>query len=96
MYKFIRYDIFHAKGEIMEWKLALEILIPLFTLMGWIFHRINKKFEFILDELIDKKFEFILDELKDIRRDLRMIEVRLAKIEGRMESFHWNPEIKEK
>lgn len=68
----------------MEWKLALEILIPLFTLMGWIFHRINKK------------FEFILDELKDIRRDLRMIEVRLAKIEGRMESFHWNPEIKEK
>lgn len=84
MYKFIRYDIFHAKGEIMEWKLALEILIPLFTLMGWIFHRINKK------------FEFILDELKDIRRDLRMIEVRLAKIEGRMESFHWNPEIKEK
>ena len=75
----------------MEWKLALEILIPLFALMGWIYHRVDKKFD-----NADTLSKSIINELKDIRKDLQNIDVRLARVEGRMDPFYWHPEVREK
>ena len=36
----------------MHWQEILTILIPLFAFLGWIYNRIDKKFE-----RVDKKFE---------------------------------------
>lgn len=69
----------------MDWKEILSILVPIFALLGWIYLRIDKKFD-----IVDKKFDQVIEELKCIRKDLNSIDMRLSRLEGRFEERgHW-------
>lgn len=56
---------------------VLAILIPLISLMGWVYYRIDRK----LDR-IDKKFDKVFEELKEIKTELKFIDQRLSRLEG--------------
>lgn len=70
----------------MNWQDILTILVPTFAFMGWIYHR------------IDKKFDRVFEELKDIRKDIQNLESRVSRIEGQLMGppKYWEPKVIEK
>jgi len=70
----------------MNWQEILTILIPMFAFLGWIYSR------------IDKKFEKIEHTINDLRKDVQAIESRVARIEGQLvpHRWDWEPKIVEK
>lgn len=83
----------------MNWQDILAILVPLISLIGWGYHRLDKRFESLdkrfesIDkkfDSIDRKFELLMQELKAIREDIHKLDVRLTRLEGRFdERGYW-------
>lgn len=57
----------------MDWQLILSIVIPLGAFMGWVYGR------------LDRKFDGITQEVKEMKTALTTLDSRLAKIEGKLE-----------
>ncbi len=83
----------------MDWQLILTILVPTFAFLGWIYNRIDKKFD-----CVDKKFEgvyqrfdMVFDELKQLRKDMQVLDSRISRIEGQLTGVpSWEPKIRER
>lgn len=64
----------------MNWQEVLSIVVPVVVslggFLGWIYHRLDKKFESVYRrfESVDRKFEQVLIEIKEIRTGLNRIE----------------------
>lgn len=56
----------------MEWKEILTIMVPLFAFMGWVYHRIDKRFD-----RIDHQFDRINEKIQNL-------DSRVARIEGHL------------
>ena len=66
----------------MDWQNALLIVIPLASFLGWIYRR------------IDKKFEVMMLEIKELRKDVQSLDTRVSRIEGFLAGpTHWEPRI---
>ncbi len=63
----------------MNWQDILAIVIPILSLMGWTYNRIDKKFE-----NMQKNFESVLSELKEVRKDIQSLDRRVSHLEGFM------------
>ncbi len=61
----------------MDWQEILMLLIPILGLMVWVYNRIEKKADDRLDK-IEKNF-------KEINLDLKYIDQRLARLEGKFD-----------
>lgn len=62
----------------MNWQEVFAIIIPIISLMGWIYLR------------LDKRFEKVFEELKSIRGDIHQLDMRLTRLEGRFdERGYW-------
>lgn len=69
----------------MNWQDILAIVVPIVTLLGWIYHR------------IDKKFDSIMNELREMRKDIQSLDSRISRIEGQLNPpVHFEPKIKGK
>lgn len=71
----------------MEWKEILTLLVPTFAFLGWIYHRLDKKFDGI-DKKFDgvyKKLDSMSEDIKSISKDLHNVDMRLNRLEGRFE-----------
>lgn len=72
----------------MDWQIVIReiftYLIPMGALFGWLWNRLDKKFEKIDQRFdkIDEKFEMIFKELKEIRGDIKILDQRVSRIEG--------------
>jgi hypothetical protein len=76
----------------MNWQEILTIILPLIAFMGWVYTRIDKKFE-----AIDKRFDGVFTELKEMRKDLQSLDTRVARIEGQLNRPpYWEPELRRK
>lgn len=75
----------------MNWQDALTIIIPLAALMGWIYSRIDKKFD-----IMDKRFDSLDSDIKDLSKDIQSLNSRISRIEGQLNvPYHWEPKVKE-
>lgn len=62
----------------MNWQEILVILVPILGLLGWVYNR------------IEKKFETVFQELKGIREGIHQLDMRLSRLEGRFdERGYW-------
>ena len=69
----------------MHWQDILAIVVPLMALMGWMYSR------------IDKKFELVFKELKSIREDLYKLDMRLSRLEAKFEERgYWESRLMNK
>lgn len=63
----------------------LTILVPTLALLGWVYSR------------IDKRFDSIMNELKEMRKDIQSLDTRVSRIEGFLAGpTHWEPKIIQK
>jgi len=79
-YATLLFDITDSSKEvaqIVNWQEILTIIIPLAAFMGWIYNRIDKKFE-----SVDKRFEQVT---KQFERQFERVENRLDRIENRLD-----------
>lgn len=68
------------------------VVVPLGVFMGWIYSRIDKKFD-----AIDKKFDTINTDLKSLGEKIQSLDSRLSRIEGQLIGPpHWEPKIRER
>jgi predicted nucleic acid-binding Zn-ribbon protein len=77
---------------------AATVIVPMVAFLGWIYSRIDKKFEKIDQkfEKIDQRFERLENQINDVRRDIQSIDSRVSRIEGQLSPYHWEPKIKQK
>ena len=69
----------------MNWQEILVILTPILSLLGWVYARIDKRFEHI-----DTKFDKVYGEFGEIKKTLHSLEMRLTRLEGRFdERGYW-------
>lgn len=78
----------------MNWQDILTIIVPLGAFLGWIYSRIDKRFEEIcfrtdkrFDEFssrMDKKFEENKNDIKEIKDDLKDIRADLVILNTRV------------
>ena len=69
----------------MDWALILSIIVPLGALAAWGIKR------------LDKKFEYVGEQLLEIKRDIRSIDQRLSRLEGAFdERGRWESHLKTK
>lgn len=71
----------------MNWSLFLQITIPICGLIAWAWSRLDKKFD-AQDkkfDIQDKKFDTLIENITDIKKDIRSIDSRLSRLEGRFE-----------
>lgn len=66
----------------MNWQEILTILVPLLSLMGWSYMRIDKKLD-RLEEKMDDRFD-------EVGKSLHSLDMRLTRLEGRFdERGYW-------
>lgn len=62
----------------MNWTEVLTIVVPILGLMGWVYGR------------LDKRFNDVMQELKSLRHDVHNLDMRLTRLEGRFdERGYW-------
>lgn len=57
----------------MDWTTFLQNTVPVITVLIWIWSR------------IDKKFDAVMDEIKEMKKDINAINVQIGKLETRVE-----------
>jgi len=74
----------------MDWTQVFAIVVPIVAFSGWIYNRIDKKFDKIEKE--------IKEEFKNVNASINQIKDRVLTIEVQMRSgpYHWEPKIIEK
>lgn len=74
----------------MNWQEILIILLPLLSLMAWVYNQIEKKF--------NDRFNYLKNEINYIKLDISIIKDRLSRIEGQsiVPLKYWAPSIFEK
>ena len=76
----------------MNWQEILIILVPLLGLMAWVYNRLDKRFDAILNEMKDMR-----KDIQDLRKDIQSLDSRISRIEGQLTGiYHWEPRILEK
>lgn len=68
----------------MNWQEILTIIIPIIGFLGWIYGR------------LDKRFERLENQINDVRKDIQSLDSRVSRIEGQLSPYHWEPKIKQK
>jgi hypothetical protein len=63
----------------MDWKEILTIILPCFAFLGWIYNRLDKRFD-----KIDKQFEKVDYRFVKIEEKLQNLDLRVARIEGHL------------
>jgi len=81
----------------MDWIQILAIVVPIVAFLGWMYNRIDKKFDRI-DERFEKMDSSLKEEFKSINATLSQLKDRVLIIEVQMRSgpYHWEPKIVEK
>lgn len=75
----------------MNWQDILTIIVPLGAFMGWIYSRVDRKFDAVdkrfdaVDRKFEEKFDGIHHELQEVKSSLAQIDSRLSRLEGRLE-----------
>jgi predicted nuclease with TOPRIM domain len=76
----------------MNWQEILTILVPLFALLGWMYNRIDKRFE-KMDARFDKvdaRFDKVDARFDKVEEKLQKLDNRLTRLEGRFdERGYW-------
>jgi len=83
----------------MNWQEILIILVPLLGLMAWVYNRLDKRFDAILNEMKDmrKDIQDLRKDIQDLRKDIQSLDSRISRIEGQLTGiYHWEPRILEK
>ena len=76
----------------MNWQEIFTIIVPMIAFMGWIYSRIDKKFE-----QVEKRFDKIDNRLERMEEKMQSLDSRVSRIEGQMNSpYHWEAKIKDK
>lgn len=73
----------------MNWQDILAVIIPLGALSGWIYSRIDKRFDEIKSEMKEMRSEFT-NETKLIRNDISGLNTKVAVIESKLSDISTN------
>ncbi len=69
----------------------LSIVIPIFGLLGWIYSRIDKKFDQVekrfqhMDVRNEQLVQKMTEEFSEMKKILHSLDIRLTRLEGRFE-----------
>jgi hypothetical protein len=78
----------------MNWQEILTIIIPILLGLGgglgWIYSRLDKKFDKVDQRFdnTDKRFDSILGEIREMRKDIQSLDSRVSRIEGFLVGIH--------
>ena len=80
----------------MNWQEILIILVPMLGFMGWVYGRIDKKFD-KMEQQIDQRFEKVDQRFDKIEEKISRLDSRVARIEGHLVGMHhWEPKVIQK
>lgn len=89
----------------IDWQNILTIVVPLGAFLGWIYNRLDKKFDKIdkrfdkVDERfekVDQRFENVDKRFDKVDEKLQILDSRVSRIEGQLtptQVRYWEPKI---
>lgn len=71
----------------MNWQEILTIMVPILGMLGWVYNRVDKRFDKIDQrfEKVDQRFEKINQRFEKVEEKLDSMNMRLTRLEGRFE-----------